>query len=278
MINSYYLKIKFDDFSLIVATEPEYTPNVLTTHSHFHPTCEFHLISRGETILRDEKTSYKANSGKMIIVPPMHYHSVENANNTVKFAFSVKITSKEAKSGLYKKISNLLVKQHITVMDFGNIPELLEIIEICTKPAFYSKKETEYLLKSYFTIFFLKLATFSELIESPSIKENYTESILAFIFENFSSNITLGDLAKKLNLSVRHTEKLIKERLNTTFTSLLNEYRVNMAKEQIKKEECVLLENVAYNVGFYNYSHFYKSFVKYTGVSPSIYKSNHSAK
>lgn len=272
MVSSYYLKIKFDDFSLAVETAPENEIRMKSSPSHFHSTCELHLINHGETFLKGENTTCKATAGEMIIIPPMRYHDVENSEDVSKLALSVKISSNKAKSRIYQSLNKLFSAEQITVTEFGNIPELPELISICNSPASFSKKETEYLLKSYFTILFIKLAAVEEQSDTFLLSQNYTESILSFIVDNFSYPVGVGDLAEKLGLSVRHTEKIIKEKLKNTFTGLLNEYRVNIAKERIIDSTETSLEQIALSVGFNSYSYFYKQFVKHTHCSPANYR------
>ena len=179
---------------------------------------------------------------------------------------------KEAKSSLYKRIKELLTCNSIKTVDFTDIPELAEIIRISNSTLSYTRKETEYLLRSYFTVLFLKLVVTSDLPTANMLRSNYHESIFSYISENYALQITVSELANHLNLSVRHTEKIIKQRLNSTFTGVLNEHRITVARALIKSEVECSFEEVAYRVGYVSYSYFYKQFKKITGLSPSEYK------
>ncbi|MCP4151075.1 MAG: helix-turn-helix domain-containing protein [bacterium] len=90
-------------------------------------------------------------------------------------------------------------------------------------------------------------------------------------------NITVGKLAKRLNVSKEHISQSINKGLYMNFNKFLNKYRIEDAKQMLKdpkKNQYVLLK-IAHDVGFNSKSTFNAAFKKITGISPSEYKKKH---
>ncbi|WP_025741415.1 helix-turn-helix domain-containing protein [Aquimarina pacifica] len=86
------------------------------------------------------------------------------------------------------------------------------------------------------------------------------------------SNITLSEVAKKLNILPNKLSQLLNEKLGKSFPSFLNYYRIEEAKELIKSNKVFSLESIGYDCGFSSKSAFYSAFRKQTGTTPSKYK------
>ena len=88
------------------------------------------------------------------------------------------------------------------------------------------------------------------------------------------SDITVDRLATMLETNNKYISRVINEEFNTSFINLINEYRVNKARELMtdSKTEHFTMEAVAYDVGFNSVSTFNRAFKKVTGLVPSQYK------
>lgn len=85
-------------------------------------------------------------------------------------------------------------------------------------------------------------------------------------------NLTLGELAKAVNLSSHQLSQLLNDNLGKNFTSFINEYRINAACKMIAADHPFSLEALGYEVGFNSKSTFYASFKKIMGTTPLLYK------
>ena len=87
-----------------------------------------------------------------------------------------------------------------------------------------------------------------------------------------SGNVTDVSVAEALHMSQRSFQrKLHKE--GTTFKSILNELRFELAKKYLQDSHMSLLE-VAFMLGFGEYSSFSRAFKRWTGVSPSVFRTS----
>jgi AraC-like DNA-binding protein len=87
--------------------------------------------------------------------------------------------------------------------------------------------------------------------------------------------LTIQDLARGLQLPVRELSLLINHHLHQHFFDFVNEYRVTKAMALLKdttQGKATVLE-ILYAVGFNSKSSFNTSFKKYTGLTPTQYRS-----
>lgn len=85
-----------------------------------------------------------------------------------------------------------------------------------------------------------------------------------------SGNATVENAASELSLSTRKLQRLLQQE-GTTFISLLNETRMEIAKQYVQDKKMDLTE-VAFLLGFAELSTFSRSFKRWTGKSPIQYR------
>ncbi len=110
---------------------------------------------------------------------------------------------------------------------------------------------------------------------SPTEAEELTTSLERLmqqdqLFKN--ANLTLGDVAKKLNILPHKLSQLLNEHLEKSFPNYLNEYRIAEAKLLMKSNTLFSFEAIGYDCGFNSKSAFYAAFKKATGTTPSKFK------
>lgn len=106
--------------------------------------------------------------------------------------------------------------------------------------------------------------------QQKSSKKIVSEAI-AFIEAHYNQDISLSEVAAHVKVTPPYLSKLFKEELNITFVKWLNQYRIEKAKELLRKTKLKTYE-VAGKVGFFDYKYFSNVFKKYTGVSPREFR------
>ncbi|WP_159441087.1 helix-turn-helix domain-containing protein [Pedobacter caeni] len=88
-----------------------------------------------------------------------------------------------------------------------------------------------------------------------------------------NKGITIIDFAKKINVSPKLLSTLINRKFETNFNELINNYRVDYAKELLENNilERYSIEGLANMVGFNSRITFFNVFKKKEGLSPSEY-------
>jgi AraC-like DNA-binding protein len=99
---------------------------------------------------------------------------------------------------------------------------------------------------------------------------------LKSIMENekpfLQSDFSLPQLADRLKLSVHIVSQVINDGLGKSFFEMTAEYRVNTAKQLLKDQSNIKIEEIAEQVGYNSKSSFNTAFKKITGKTPSEFR------
>ncbi|GGH50774.1 hypothetical protein GCM10008014_16120 [Paenibacillus silvae] len=97
------------------------------------------------------------------------------------------------------------------------------------------------------------------------------ESAIRYVQQHYPEKITLGRLAGAVHLNPNYFSTLFKEQTGETPMSFVAGFRVEKAKELLRRKEGSIQE-IAEQVGLHNLSHFSRVFKKMTGKTPSEYR------
>lgn len=93
----------------------------------------------------------------------------------------------------------------------------------------------------------------------------------AYIRDHYFETLTLSGLAEQFHVEHSYFSKLFKKEMGETLVMYISGLRIEKAKEYIRKDAGSLAE-IAFMVGYDDYTYFNKVFRKLTGVSPRDYK------
>ncbi len=100
---------------------------------------------------------------------------------------------------------------------------------------------------------------------------------VAFVKENLASDITLKDVAKKLNVNANYLSALFKKEKGLGFTDFINVERIKQAKAFLTYT-AMQIQQIAELVGYKSANYFTEIFKKFEKVSPKKYRENLDAK
>lgn len=110
----------------------------------------------------------------------------------------------------------------------------------------------------------------SSVYQSSSEQERMN-LILAYIVDNFNGKISLNEAANIASLTTNAFCKYFKKTTRKTFMEMVIDYRLNYARQQLIQTDKPISE-IAFESGFSDPSHFYKSFRLKTNLSPAHYR------
>lgn len=103
-------------------------------------------------------------------------------------------------------------------------------------------------------------------------QENSTvERAKAYIRENYSWDISLDDVSRRLKLTPYYFSKLFKQETGSTFVEYLTSVRMETAKKLLKNPELSIKE-IGISVGYSDPNYFSRIFKKVMGVTPSEFR------
>ncbi|MBR5125313.1 MAG: helix-turn-helix domain-containing protein [Oscillospiraceae bacterium] len=104
------------------------------------------------------------------------------------------------------------------------------------------------------------------LVEKPEL----LDLVMGYMEANLTRRLTLGDVARQFYVSESTISQLFRKKMDVSFHRCLTQRRLIAAKSLIEKD--VPLELVSEQVGFQDYSAFYRAFKQEYGISPRQYR------
>lgn len=92
-----------------------------------------------------------------------------------------------------------------------------------------------------------------------------------YISEHYAKNLTLSEVAEHLHIHPNYFSTLFKSQTGITFRDYLRNVRIEKSKTMITESQ-IKLNDIAFQTGYQDVSHYNRAFKKVTGISPSNYR------
>ncbi len=99
----------------------------------------------------------------------------------------------------------------------------------------------------------------------------YYTNIISFINDNYSRDITIGDIARHVHISPTYVRQICRAKADSSPAKIISQKRLNVAKALLANDNSSI-EEIAALVGFANIYSFSSFFKKNTGNSPTAYR------
>jgi two-component system response regulator YesN len=173
---------------------------------------------------------------------------IDNINNYKKIAIHLMIITEKV---MYDIIKNNNDKLYIENIDYSELINLSEIISI------------EKYLKDNIGRIIGNIINQGEMGSSRLIS-----SALEYIKKHYNKKASVQNVSEQLGLNADYFSYLFKKETGKNFIDVLNEYRIEKAKEYLKSTNYKIYE-VANMVGFNDNRYFSTLFKRYVGCTPS---------
>lgn len=127
------------------------------------------------------------------------------------------------------------------------------------------------------------LATLNQLTESlvqndliTSVSNKQINAIIKYLSENYTQKINIDELAEKFHFNKHYLCRTFKKYTGTTIVEYCTFKKIIAFNQLICNN--LSSEDASYQVGFHNYSNFYRQYKKYMGMTPTEYKRSRSNK
>ena len=118
-----------------------------------------------------------------------------------------------------------------------------------------------------------RAATDKATLPLPAEKPELLDRVMAYMEKNLSEKLTLQEIARQFYVSESTISQLFRKKLGVSFHRCLTQRRLIAAKSLI--ETGMPLEDVGRQVGFVDYSSFYRAFRQEYGICPRQYRRRH---
>lgn len=153
--------------------------------------------------------------------------------------------------------------------------QILQCIQIAFQAAADSQPGYEYDIRYYISKALLQLLLEYKPLAYKAAKKplrmERMHTMLDFLHWHFNEEITLQQIANSAGVSGREAQRCFKNILGMSPMEYLHSYRLQVAEELLISSTDSILD-VGMNCGFMNPSHFIKSFKKYCGCTPRVFR------
>ncbi|MCZ8518440.1 MULTISPECIES: response regulator transcription factor [Paenibacillus] len=108
----------------------------------------------------------------------------------------------------------------------------------------------------------------------PRVDANM-KRLLAYIHEHYSEPLTLSEVAKHFHFNPSYLSSYFASNSKEGFNEYVNRIRIEEAAKLLRTGD-VAISDIGARVGYADHSYFCKVFKKFTGMSPSRYRKNHT--
>ncbi|MBO4901834.1 MAG: AraC family transcriptional regulator [Lachnospiraceae bacterium] len=268
----------------MMENEPVYVGNIvfecfhrsIPMHAHSDNSYEIHYISGGHGQVTVEGREYEVVPNTLYITGPHIQHSmIPDASDPLsEYCVYLKLTDRRKYAG---KPSSLMQRFRDTVVWYGNdrhrIHALMRMLfeELEGKNLGY-RTQVESLLKQLI-IACVRNYSVETTDRDPKGQQSMDYQYLtieeAFLYEY--GTLTLTDLAGRLNLSTRQTQRLLLDHYGMNFQRKKTEARMSAAALMLRSPG-IGITQIADAVGYSSVEHFSSAFRRYYGESASRYR------
>jgi len=109
-------------------------------------------------------------------------------------------------------------------------------------------------------------------LTSNAHQDSVTATIIRYLRDNYGQRLSLKEIAAQVHLSERHMSRRFKKVTGQTIKQYATGLRIDAAKQLLLNSD-ISVSEVAYETGYGDVRHFSTVFRKWTGLSPSHYRS-----
>lgn len=240
------------------------TLNLHPEKRHAHDEYSIAIIEKGSSVLEYADEEVEIREGQVVLIQSDIMHLCQ-PKDLMNWCYQMLYIDKRWFNKLLRKeMPHKLLVKSLSSEEVRKVQMLL--YKLKSKAGNLEKEESLVELIQY--VFNAENCfIFSE--ERLSNNDIACRKIQQYIKENFLDKIYLEELSRVSGLSQFYIIKLFKQKYDITPHAYQISCRMNYAKaEMLKGRE---LTEIAHEVGFYDQSHFSKTFKAYFGVTPQFY-------
>ncbi len=231
--------------------------------AHIHEDIEVVFVKKGNATAFCEGKKYELCQNSFFLVAPYQVHRYIDSIQGEYILLVIK-PSKLLRYG--DVFAGGVPKTPVLQLD--NDSDVAKVLEAALEE--YIAEGYSGVLEGYLTAFFGKLLKYYN-FDNGKAKNDTARQILQYCIEHYRESITVGDIARELNVSRSCVSHIFSSRFAINFCDYINSLRLLDAIELLKNES-LSITSVALMSGFSNLRTFNRAFLKQYSTTPTAYR------
>ncbi len=260
-------------------------PGINESVTHGHEDCfELTYVYKGRCRQVINGKRMDMNAGDICLLSPRDFHSLQYESDvTVFFAVLIKKTLFEDSFLYLLDEKNLLrnffsgsVLNTADNQSFLYFPKLEGsragiLIRILIRESFERKMQYSRYIESTLSLLLIELErSYRQMLEEQIRCDPKIIDILIYIQKN-KRTVTLAETAEHFSYHPNYLSSMIKRNTGKTFSEILSDSKMTEASYLLKYSE-LSIEKIIQKTGFYDNSHFHRTFKRKYGMTPAAYR------
>ena len=237
----------------------------ITKKSHYHTSCEIHMIERGYQIYEVAGKHMRVNADEFLLIPPLFPHvAKEDAPETEKYAFSLRVRENSPFASIpavtVAPLPSFLLStiRAIALEGKRHLPLYPDMMEV---------RVWETLVQ-----IFREAAHLPPTFVAATTEENERVLLVKqYIDDNVRRGVSLSELASYACIGEKQLERLFQAELGMTVMGYVRQKRCREI-EALLADPALSLREISDAMHFSNEYHFSAYFKKYAGMPPGAYR------
>lgn len=278
-METYEFSYRFELGALTVApvhVRIERLPPVIAAHQHSNISYEIHYTRRGRGDVTIDALTRRVEPDTLYITGPGVRHAQRSDPKDPITEYCLYLNCEALPRATADPFA-LFTQTHFWMgEDRGRIYPLLEaLIAECRSPGLGAREMTRALLMQIIIqltrVYDQSASAQRTVAPAPALTRAGFMPIIEDAFFYRYQTLTIKDLARLLNLSVRQTQRLLMANFGKTFSQKLTEARMASAAQLLTGSELSVTE-ISERLGYSSIEHFSSAFRRVMGCSPRKYR------
>lgn len=278
-METYEFSRAFELGSLVIApvhVRIEALRPVIAAHTHSNTSYEIHYTERGRGAVTIDGESHPVTEDTLYITGPGVEHAQATAPGEPMTEYCLYLNCRRAAADPRDPFALFADTAFWMGRDEGRIyPLLKQLIEENRRPQPDTAEMSETILRQIIITLIRMYRQQTPARPAPSLAPKLTRAVLMPVIEDAFfyryKTLTLDDLSGLLNLSVRQTQRLLRQSFGKTFSQKLTEARMAAACQYLLNTNLTVTE-ISDRTGFSSVEHFSAAFRRFNGVSPRQFR------
>ncbi len=255
--------LSYTSSPLVTCDSPHFTKH---SHEHF----EIYVLVKGKCCYSIDETIYSVLPGDIVLIPACHTHKIryDTPTHSRRLLYISNTSLPPYTEELIEKTGYIF--RNAKVVDEINL--LMEKInEEYLHPNYYSSC----MVAGYLQIMWgLLLRNHNYYTNEHVYSNTYIPFVLKYIHANYSSDITLGQVAEQCSITPEYLSRIFKSEMGMTFNHYLTSVRMKEA-EILLMQTNISVAEIAFTIGYNDSNYFTNKFKKIYNISPTQFRNQH---